>query len=75
MWNGIVYKIILIWFFIVTYISNQIDEYPALLNVSEDNGYNLGSQTDHDLSHFPLDWNREMETSLKKYRAEMGTKL
>ena len=27
----------------------QINEFPALLNVGEDNGYSLGSQTDHEL--------------------------
>ena len=48
----------------------QIDEYSALLNVCEDNGYSLGSQTDHDLSYFPLNWKRETETSVIKYRAE-----
>ena len=31
----------------------QIDEFPALLNVGEDNGYSLGSQTDHDLCYVP----------------------
>ena len=43
----------------------QIDEFPALLNVGEDNGYSLGSQTDHDLSYVPLNWKREMERSVK----------
>ena len=32
----------------------QIDEYSTLLNVGEDDGYSLGSQTDHDLSYVPL---------------------
>ena len=32
----------------------QIDEYPALLNVGGDNGYSLGSQTNHDLSYVSL---------------------
>ena len=31
----------------------QIDEFPALLNIGEDNGYSLGSQTDHDLCYVP----------------------
>ena len=53
----------------------QIDEFPALLNVGEDNGYSLWSQTNHDLSYIPLNWKREMERSAKKYRVEMGTKL
>ena len=43
----------------------QIDEFPALINVGEDNIYNLGSQTDHDLSYVPLNWKREMEKLLK----------
>ena len=36
---------------IITYFAKmqQIDEFPALLNVDKDNGYSLGSQTDHDL--------------------------
>ena len=54
---------------------DNIGEYPALLNVGEDNGYSLGSQTDHDLRYIPLNRKRGMETSVKKYRAEMGTKL
>ena len=53
----------------------QIDESPALLNVGEDNEYSFGSITDHDLSYAPLNWKREMETSVNKYRAEMDTKL
>ena len=32
----------------------QIDEYPTLLNVGEDDGYSQGSHTDHDLSYVPL---------------------
>ena len=32
----------------------QIDEFSALLEIGEDNGYSLGSQTDHDLSYIPL---------------------
>ena len=32
----------------------QIDEFPALLNVDKDNGYSLGSQTDHDLYYVPI---------------------
>ena len=43
----------------------QIDKVPALLNIGEDNGYSLGSQTDHDLSYVPLNWKREMERSVK----------
>ena len=41
---------------IITYFAKvqQIDEYPALLNIGEDNGYSSGSQTDHDLSYVPL---------------------
>ena len=53
----------------------QIDEFPALLNVCKDNGYSLGSQTDHDLCYVPMNWKREMERSVKNYKAEMGTKL
>ena len=53
----------------------QIDEFPALLNVGKDNGYSLGSQTDRDLFYVPMNWKREMERTVKKYRAEMGTKL
>ena len=53
----------------------QIDEFPALLNVDKDNGYSLGSQTDHDLCYVPMNWKREMERSVKNYRAEMNTKL
>ena len=62
---------------IVTYFSRmqQIDEYPALLNVGEDNGYSLGSQTDHGLSYVPLNYKREIETSVNKCRTEMDTKL
>ena len=62
---------------IITHFSKlqQIDEFPALLNVGEDNGYSLRSQTDHDVSCVPLNWKREMERSAKKYRVEMGTKL
>ena len=32
----------------------QIDEFPALLNVDKDNGYSLGSQTDHYLCYVPI---------------------
>ena len=53
----------------------QIDEYPALLNVDEDIGYSLGSQTDHDLCYVPFNWKIKMERSVKQYRAEMDTKL
>ena len=53
----------------------QIDEYPALLNVDEDIGYSLGSQNDHDLCYVPFNWKIKMESSVKQYRAEMDTKL
>ena len=53
----------------------QIDEFLALLNVDTNNGYSLGSQTDHDLCYVPMNWKREMERSINNYRAEMGTKL
>ena len=33
---------------------DNIDEYPFLLNVGEDNRYSLVSQIDHDLSYVPL---------------------
>ena len=62
---------------IITHFSKlqQIDEFPALLNVGEDNKYSLGSHTDHDLSCVPLNKKREMKKNVKKYRTEMGTKL
>ena len=53
----------------------QIDEYSALINVNEDYEYSLRSRTDHDLTYVPLNWKREMEKSVKNYRAEMDTKL
>ena len=53
----------------------QIDEYPALLNMIEDYEYSLGYITDHDLSYVPLNWKRYMETSVNGMRADMGTKL
>ena len=53
----------------------QINEYPVLLNVGEDNGYSLGPQTDHDLSYVHINWKREIETSVNTYRAEMDIKL
>ena len=56
-------------------IMQQIDEFPALLNVGKDYGYSLGSQTNHDLCYVPMNWKREMEKSVKNYRAEMDTKL
>ena len=51
---------------IITHFSKmqQIDEFPALLNVDEDNGYSLGSQTDHDLTYVPFNWKREMEKNV-----------
>ena len=53
----------------------QFDEFPALFNVGKDYGYSLGSQIDHDLFYVPMNWKREMERSVKIYRAEIGTKL
>ena len=53
----------------------QIDEFPVLLNIRKEYWYNLGSQTDHDLYYVPMNWKREMEKSVKNYRAEMDTKL
>ena len=53
----------------------QIDEFPALLNVGKDNGYSLESQTYHDLCYVYMNWKREMEWIVKNYRAEMGTKV
>ena len=53
----------------------QIDEFPALLNVGKDNGYSLESQTGHDLCYVPINWKIEMERSVKNYRSETGTKL
>ena len=44
---------------------DNIDEYPFLLNVGEDNRYSLVSQIDHDLSYVPLNWKREMERRIK----------
>ena len=38
---------------------DNIDEYQALLNVGEDNGYSLGSETDHDLNYGPLNWKKK----------------
>ena len=43
----------------------QIDEFPALLNIGKDYGYSLGSQTNHDLCYVPMNWKREMEKVLK----------
>ena len=48
---------------------------PALLNVGKDNEYSLGSQTDHDLCYAHINWKRKMKRSVKKDRAELGTKL
>ena len=39
----------------------QIDQFSSLLNKPKDFGYNLGSQTDHDLSYVPMNWKRQME--------------
>ena len=47
----------------------QIDEYPALINVNEDYGWSLGSRTDHDLTDVPLNWKEEIEKSVKVVRA------
>ena len=53
----------------------QINDFSALLNEGKYYGYSLGSQTDHDLCYVPMNWKKEMERSVKVYRAEMGTKL
>ena len=53
----------------------QSSEYPALLNVNKDNGYSLGSITNHDLTYVPWNCKREIEKSVKAVKVEIDTKL
>ena len=45
-------------------LMQQVDEYPAFLNVDEDNGYSLESIKVHNLSYVPLNWKRKMRQVL-----------
>ena len=53
----------------------QIEEYPSLLNMTEDYGYSLWSITDHNLSYVSLNWKRDMDASANAMISDMGTIL